>query len=81
MFQNLILDRCRELDGPVTQTELRAFQLGSKPFPRRAAAPLTQRVITLAERQKLVALRSAQVAAGIEIETLGESWQILVDNA
>lgn len=80
MFKTLILDRCRELDGPITQNELRAFQLGSKPFPRRAAAPLTQRVITLAEREKLVAIRSAQVAAGVEIETLGESWEILVDN-
>lgn len=80
MFSTLILDRCRELDGPLTQSQLSMFSLGSKPFPRRAAGQSTQRVITLAEREKLVAIRSAQVAAGIEIE-VGESWQILVDNA
>lgn len=80
MFRDLILNRCRELDGPLTQSQLAAFQLGSKPFPRRSAPLSTQRVITQAEREKLVAIRSAQVAAGVEIETLGESWQILVDN-
>lgn len=80
MFRDLILNRCRELDGPLTQSQLEMFQLGSKPFPRRASSQLTQRVITIAEREKLVAFRSSQVAAGVEIETMGESWQILVDN-
>jgi hypothetical protein len=80
MFRDLILNRCRELDGPITQSQLAMFQLGSKPFPRRSAPLSTQRVITQAEREKLVAFRSSQVAAGIEIE-VGESWQILVDNS
>ena len=80
MQSNLIVQRCRQLDGPLTQSELSMFQLGSKPFPRRGSRRETQREITLAEREKLVALRCQQVANGEEIQ-VGESWQILVDNA
>lgn len=55
------------------------FQLGSKPFPKIRKKQLRkEREITLDEREKLVALRSQQVAAGIEIEACGPHWTTLV---
>ena len=55
------------------------FQLGSKPFPKIRKKQLRkEREITLDEREKLVALRSAQIERGEEIETCGPHWTTLV---
>lgn len=56
------------------------FQLGSKPFPKIRKGTQSKRIITIEEREKLVEFRCQQVAAGIEIEAMGPSWQQIVDS-
>lgn len=78
---NLIVRRCRFLDGPITMDELLDYQLGSKPFPRRTIGDGNGRP-TQAERKLLADYRRQLVEttgnAGTDTET---HWsKILLDN-